>query len=100
MLIKKTWRRIKRIQLRKSYSDFDPGLVKITEKIVADVKKNGNKALFSYTKKFDRFDVNSRTVAVTEKEIDTAVKSVPRAASERPKDGCKKNRDLPEEKTP
>ena len=64
-------------RIKKSYSDFDPGLVKTTEKIVADVKKNGNKALFSYTKKFDGFDVNSRTVAVSEKEIETAVKSVP-----------------------
>lgn len=65
-------------KIKKSYSDFDSGLVSAASKIVEDVKKNGNKALFNYTKKFDRFDVNSRNVAVSQTDIEKAVKSIPR----------------------
>ena len=64
--------------INKSHSDFDSGLVKVTTKIVENVKKNGNKALFTYTKKFDGFDINSRNVAVSQKEIEKAVTSVPK----------------------
>jgi len=65
-------------KIKKSYSDFDLGLVSAASKIVEDVKKNGNRALFNYTKKFDRFDVNSRNVAVSQTDIEKAVKSIPR----------------------
>ncbi len=65
-------------KIKKSYSDFDSGLVSAASKIVEDVKKNGNRALFNYTKKFDRFDVNSRNVAVSQTDIEKAVKSIPR----------------------
>jgi len=61
--------------IKKGYSEFDSVIVKTTEKIVENVKRNGNKALFSYTKKFDRFDINSRNLTVKKKEIDNAVKS-------------------------
>ena len=64
--------------IKKGYSEFDSVIVKTTEKIVENVKRNGNKALFSYTKKFDRFDINSRNLTVKKKEIETAVKSIPK----------------------
>jgi len=64
--------------IKKGYSEFDSVIVKTTEKIVENVKRNGNKALFSYTKKFDRFDINSRNLTVKKKEIDNAVKSIPK----------------------
>ena len=47
------------------------------KKIVADVKERGDKALFEYTEKFDGVTLNAKTVALTEKEIDDAVKQVP-----------------------
>jgi len=62
--------------IKKGYSDFDPVLVRTTEKIVENVKRNGNKALFSYTKKFDHFDINIRNLTVKKREIDDAVRSV------------------------
>ena len=40
--------------------------------ILADINKNEDKALFKYTKKFDGFDVNASTIAVTKAEIDKA----------------------------
>lgn len=64
-------------RIKKSYSDFDSKLVNTTSKIVEDVKKIGNNALFNYTKKFDRFDVNSKNVAVSQTDIEKAVKSIP-----------------------
>ena len=71
---------LKRIKssIKKSYSEFDSNLVQATEKIVEHVKKRGNKALFAYTKKFDNFDINSRNLTVKKKEIDNAVKSIPK----------------------
>ncbi len=40
--------------------------------ILANVKANGDKALFEYTKKFDRYDLNAENVQVTRAEIDEA----------------------------
>lgn len=46
------------------------------ESVVADilmnVKENGDNALFEYTKKFDKFDLNSENILVTQEEIDEA----------------------------
>lgn len=37
--------------------------------IIADVRANGDKAVFSYTKKFDKFDLNADNIKVTAAEI-------------------------------
>ena len=44
--------------------------------IIADIKANGDKALFEYTKKFDKFDVNADNILVTEEEIAEAYEQV------------------------
>ena len=62
--------------LRRSTSLSDPKLESATKKIVDDVKKNGNKALFKYTKRFDKVDLNNGTVKVTAREIEHAQKHV------------------------
>jgi len=64
--------------IKKGYSDFDTKLVKVTQKIVEDVRRQGNKALFRYTNKFDNFDINSRNLTVKGKEIENAVRSIPK----------------------
>lgn len=43
-------------------------------KIIAAVAKNGDKALFSYTKKFDGFHATAKTIRVGQKEIAAAKK--------------------------
>lgn len=63
--------------LRRSTSLSDPKLESTTKKIVDDVKKNGDKALFKYTKKFDKVELSKRTVKVTAREIEQAQKQVP-----------------------
>lgn len=45
-------------------------------KIVNDVRENKNKALFEYTKKFDRFDINEENMLVTKEEIEAAYEEV------------------------
>lgn len=40
--------------------------------IIADIRENGDKALFEYTKKFDKFDVTSENILVKENEIEEA----------------------------
>lgn len=41
-------------------------------KIVSDVRENGDSALFSYTKQFDRCEIASDTIRVTQEEIEEA----------------------------
>lgn len=40
--------------------------------IIKDVRENGDRALFSYTKKFDQADITSENIKVTEEEIEKA----------------------------
>ena len=40
--------------------------------ILANVKARGDEAVFEYTKKFDRFDLNAKNILVTREEIDAA----------------------------
>lgn len=44
--------------------------------ILANVKEKGDKALFSYTKEFDKVEVTPETIRVTEAEIEEAYKAV------------------------
>lgn len=46
------------------------------QEIVDNVRENGNKALFDYTKKFDKADINEDTIRVTKEEIEEAYKEV------------------------
>lgn len=48
----------------------------IVRGIIEDIRKNGDKALFSYTKKFDGADINEDNVRVSEGEIEEAYKNV------------------------
>lgn len=60
------------LSLRTASSHFDTRLVSSTQRIVDDVKKNGDKALFKYTKKFDKQNLNKKTVKVSSDEIERA----------------------------
>ena len=56
---------------------MDEGVILSTVKeIINNVKETGDKAVFDYTKRFDRADYNSKTVCVSKKEIDAALKKV------------------------
>lgn len=46
------------------------------DRIVEDVRKKGDKALFSYTRKLDGFGVNARNIRVTKAEIQLALKNL------------------------
>jgi len=49
---------------------------KTVRAIIADVKENGDRALFGYTAKFDHADINEKNFEVTEEEIREAYDSV------------------------
>lgn len=51
-----------------SYTEYE----NIVNDIIDNVKKNGDKALFEYTSKFDKCDLTADTVKVTRKEIEEA----------------------------
>ena len=46
------------------------------KEIVENVHQNGDKALFEYTHKFDKADINASNVKVTDEEIEEAYKEV------------------------
>ncbi len=46
------------------------------QEIVDNVKENGNQALFEYTKKFDKADINEKNIKVTKEEIEEAYSQV------------------------
>ncbi|MFI5324214.1 MAG: histidinol dehydrogenase [Thermodesulfobacteriota bacterium] len=56
----------------------DPLLENATRSIVEDVRKNGDRALFKYTKRFDRVALTGKTVKVSEKEFRKARSGVPK----------------------
>ena len=49
---------------------------KTVEKIITDVKRNGDRALFKYAKKFDKFNLKYSNLKVTKKEISLSYKKV------------------------
>ncbi len=55
-----------------SYGKFESSV----NEILANVKADGDKALFNYTKEFDKADINASNVVVTQEEIDEAYKLV------------------------
>lgn len=48
----------------------------IVDGVLADVKENGDEAVFKYTKKFDGFDLTKETIVVSEEEIKEAYEIV------------------------
>lgn len=48
----------------------------VVGEILKNVKENGDKALFDYTKRFDKFDLNSENIRVTQEEIQDAYSKV------------------------
>lgn len=61
--------------LKRSPSNFG-NYAETAQEIVDDVRDNGDAALFSYTKKFDKADITAENVKVTQKEIDYAYTQV------------------------
>ena len=57
--------------LKRSPSNFG-NYAETVQGIVDDVRDNGDSALFSYTKKFDKADITAENVKVTQEEIDYA----------------------------
>jgi len=51
---------------------------RIAARIVADVRRRGDAALFSWTSRFDRVNLNSKSVWVSSAELRGATKNVPR----------------------
>lgn len=55
-----------------SYADYE----KTVNDIIENIKENGDKALFEYTLKFDKFTLTPENIKVTRAEIDEAYKYV------------------------
>lgn len=57
--------------LKRSPNNYDKFADSVNA-ILANVKENGDKAVFSYTKEFDKADINADNIRVTEEEIQEA----------------------------
>jgi len=55
----------------------DPAKIKIVEGIIEKVKRRGDKALIELTRKYNGVTLNRKTIAVSQKEINEAIKKIP-----------------------
>ena len=55
--------------LKRSPNNYDQYADSVNE-ILSNVKENGDKAIFDYTKKFDGADINAENILVTKEEIE------------------------------
>ncbi len=55
-----------------NYSEYE----KVVADIITNVRERGDEAVFDYTKKFDKWDINAENIRVTETEIDEAYKEI------------------------
>ena len=62
--------------LRRGSKLFEPGVESTVKKIVEVVRKDGDSALFKYTKKFDKVELSPKTVKVSTREIGEAKRKV------------------------
>nr|WP_302689797.1 histidinol dehydrogenase [uncultured Eubacterium sp.] len=61
--------------LKRSPNNYDQYTDSVNE-ILSNVKENGDKAIFDYTKKFDGADINAENILVTKEEIEEAYDSL------------------------
>lgn len=61
--------------LKRSPNNYDQYASSVQE-ILDNVKANGDKAVFDYTKQFDKADINAQSILVSKEEIDEAYKKV------------------------
>ncbi len=59
-----------------------PDVDRAVAEIIADVRQRGDAAVIEMTSKFDRLDLTPETLAISEDEIDAAVRDVPKAEAE------------------
>lgn len=55
-----------------NYSEYED----VVAEIVNHVRQNGDQAVFEYTKKFDKWDIDAGSIRVTEAEIEEAFKDI------------------------
>ncbi len=70
-LTEETKKNILETMLKRSPSQYG-SYETVVQDIIANVKENKDEAVFAYTKKFDRADVNASNIRVTEAEIEEA----------------------------
>lgn len=61
--------------LKRSPTNYD-SYEKDVKSIIDDIRENGDKALFSYTSKFDKADISSNNIVVTKEELEDAYNEV------------------------
>ena len=76
MIINKNNEKLKEIKNRGSILEGD--YLKVAADIVVNIRKNGDKALFEYTLKFDKFNINKDNIKVSKDEIKRAYEDTPK----------------------
>ena len=74
-LTKETTKNILENMLKRSPSQYGEYESRV-QAIIQNIKENGDEALFSYTKQFDKADINAGNVLVTKEEIEYAYTQV------------------------
>lgn len=61
-----------------NYSEYED----VVAEIIKNVRDNGDQAVFEYTKKFDKWDINADAIRVTEAEIDAGFEATEKEFTE------------------
>ncbi|MGC8764392.1 MAG: histidinol dehydrogenase [Brevinematia bacterium] len=79
-MILKTYEQLR--NYRRNTREIDRSIIESVEKIIKDVKENGDEAILKYSKLFDGVKVEKFEFLVTEEEINNALKEVEKNSSE------------------
>lgn len=74
MIIDKNSEKLKQIKNRGKI--MEESYMKVASDIIKDVVNRGDEALFEYTKKFDKFEINENNILVSPEEIKEAYKEI------------------------
>lgn len=80
MIINKNDKKLEEIKNRGAV--LEGGYLQTASEIISNVRQNGDKALFEYTKKFDKFDINKDNIKVSRAEIEQAYKNTSKELTE------------------
>ncbi len=74
MIISKNDKKLEEIRNRGAV--LEGNYLQTASDIISNIRKNGDKALFEYTLKFDKFNINKDNIKVSRQEIEKAYKNV------------------------
>lgn len=79
---------------------FEPKIEESVAKILADIRKDGDKAITKYAKKFDHVSLKPKQFRVAEKELEEAESKIPASLAKAIRKACRQIKDFSRQRIP